>query len=216
MSKFFLILICCFIAYIFGSFNFAIFISKKFYNKNIKKIGSKNGGTTNVFVNLGKLPAAFTLLGDCLKGFFAVLISFLICFKTFGKDGYFYIKYVVLIFAVIGHIFPIFHKFKGGKGIAVTAGALIFIDLKVFLTLLTIFILVFKFSRIVSLSALCGSIFLPMLNFTYNYLNYNVSTKATLISTIFSTIVSIFLISAHKDNIKRLLEKKETKIKKWG
>ena len=212
MFKFFLILICCFIAYIFGSFNFAIFISKNFYNKNIKKMGSKNAGTKNVFVSLGKGPAIFTLLGDCLKGFLAVLISFLICSKTFSKEAYFYVKYVVLIFAVIGHIFPIFYRFRGGKGVAVTAGALIFVNLKVFLTLLTIFILVFKFSKIVSLSALCGSVFFPILNFIYNYLNYNVSTKATLISTIFSTIVSILIISAHKDNIKRLLEKRETKI----
>ena len=213
--NFCLYILCFATAYILGSFNFAIFISKNFYNKNIKKLGSKNAGATNMLVNFGKAPAIATLLGDILKGFIAVLICKILCSKIANSDNIILIEYIVLFFALVGHIFPIFYKFKGGKGIAVTAGAMIFIDLKVFLTLVTIFIIIFKFSKIVSLSSLSATVCYPIVTFIFNYfINYKVSTKITLLSTIISLIVSIIIILAHKENIKRLIENRETKIKK--
>ncbi len=213
--RFFLYILCCVIAYLLGSFNFAIFISKKFYNKNIKKLGSKNAGATNMLVNFGKPAALVTLFGDALKGFMSVFICKIVCSKIMvNANNIVILEYFVLFFALIGHIFPIFYKFKGGKGIAVTAGAMIFIDVKIFLTLITVFIIIFKFSKIVSLSSLSATVFYPILTFVFNYYNYKISTKITLITTIISTIVSIIIIFAHKKNIKRLIERKEIKIKK--
>ena len=210
--KIILILISLSSAYLLGSINFAILITKNFFNKNIKEIGSKNGGSTNVFLNVGKIPALLTLIGDSLKGFLAVAIAQLLCFKVLEFKTLLWFKYVVLIFAVIGHIFPIFHKFKGGKGIAVTAGGMIFIDIKIFVTLLTIFILILKFSKMVSLSSVTTAFFLPIVAFIFNYFDNNFSTSITSIVTILSTIISIIIIFAHKENIKRIIEKRETKI----
>ena len=202
------------VAYLLGSINFAILITKTFFNKNIKEIGSKNGGSTNVFLNFGKIPALLTLIGDSLKGFLAVAIAQLLCFKVLEFKTLLWFKYMVLIFAVIGHIFPIFHKFRGGKGIAVTAGGMIFVDIKIFITLLTIFIIILKFSKIVSLSSITTAFFLPIVTLIFNYFNNNFSTKITFTTTILNTIISIIIIFAHRENIRRILEKKETKILK--
>ena len=214
--KIFVIFMSCVLGYIIASFNFAIFISEKFYNKNIKSLGSQNAGTTNMFANFGKVPALVTLIGDVLKGFLAILITHFMSFKLFSVTGLIYIEYLVLIFAVLGHIFPVFHNFKGGKGIAVTAGGMLFIDIKVIIALITIFLIVLKFSRIVSLGSLSCSIFYPIITFFFNYFNNKISTKTTLICTIYTTLISIILIFAHKKNIKRIIDKKERKIGKWG
>ncbi len=212
--KTFIILVSCLFGYLLGSFNFAIFISKKFYNKNIKLLGSENAGTTNMLANFGKVPALITLVGDLLKGFLAVLITHFLAFKLFSTNGLLYAKYLVLICAVLGHIFPVFYNFKGGKGIAVTAGAMIFIDIKVLLALVAIFLIVIKFSKIVSLSSLSSSIAYPIITFFFNYFNNKISTKTTLVCTIYTTVISIILIFSHKKNIRRIIDKKERKIGK--
>ena len=100
--KIFVIILSCLFAYILGSFNFAIFITKKFYNKNIKKLGSKNAGMTNVLRNFGKKPAILTLAGDMLKGFISILICNIMCFKLFSTEDLIIFRYIVLIFALIG------------------------------------------------------------------------------------------------------------------
>lgn len=211
--KIFVIVLSCILAYILGSFNFAIFITKKFYNKNIKKLGSKNAGMTNVLRNFGKKPALITLFGDMLKGFLSIFICNVLCFRLFTVESLIIFRYVVLIFALIGHIFPVFYNFKGGKGILVVAGSLILVNLKVFLTLLAIFLIVFKLSKIVSFSSLFCAFILPISTFMMNYFNHKLSTQITIITTILATIVSVFIIFAHRENIIRLLEKKEPKIK---
>ncbi len=211
--KIFVIILSGLFAYILGSFNFAIFITKKFYNKNIKKLGSKNAGMTNVLRNFGKKPAILTLAGDMLKGFISILICNIMCFKLFSTEGLIIFRYIVLIFALIGHIFPIFYNFRGGKGILVVAGSLILVNLKVFLALLAVFLIVFKISKIVSFSSLSCAFILPISTFLMNYFNHQLSTKITIITTIITTVVSIIIIFAHKENIIRLLEKKEPKIK---
>ncbi len=211
--KIFIIVLSCIIAYILGSFNFAIFITKKFYNKNIKKLGSKNAGMTNVLRNFGKKPALMTLAGDMLKGFISILICNIICFKFFTTESLIIFKYVVLFFALMGHIFPIFYNFKGGKGILVVAGSLILVNLKVFLSLLAVFLIVFKISKIVSFSSLSCAFILPISTFLMNYFNHQLSTKTTITTTIMTTLISIIIIFAHKENMIRILEKKEPKIK---
>ena len=211
--KIFIIILCCFLSYIFGSFNYAIFITRKFYKKNIKKIGSKNAGTTNVFRNFGIMPALITFVGDFLKGFIIIFICNLICFKFIDFNTLIYIKYVASIFAIIGHIFPIFYGFKGGKGVAVFAGSIAFMDIKVFLVLLAIFILTLKIFNIVSLSSIFAALIYPISVFFISFFK-NISTTELINKTIFSTVISIILIFAHRDNIKRLLEKKENKLKK--
>lgn len=212
--KILVILSSCFIAYILSSFNFAIFISKKFYHKNIKKLGSKNAGMTNVLRNFGTVPAIITLVGDIFKGFLSILICHILCHKVLNPEIFMCFKYIVLIFALLGHIFPIFYNFKGGKGISVVTGAILFINVKIFLILLTIFILVFKFSKIVSLSSLSSTFAFPIATFLTNYFNNKTTHSTALIITSITTIASIIVIFAHKENIIRLLKKKEPKIKK--
>lgn len=213
MLKIFVIVLSCFLAYVFGSFNFAIFITKKFYNKNIKKLGSKNAGMTNVLRNFGKKPALITLVGDMFKGFISILICNILCFRFFDIESLIIFRYIVLIFALIGHIFPVFYNFKGGKGILVVAGSLILVNLKVFLTLLAVFLIVFKLSKIVSFSSLSCAFILPISTFIMDYFNHKLSTQTTIITTILATVVSVVIIFAHRENIIRILEKKEPKIK---
>ncbi len=208
------ILISCFFAYIIGSLNFSILISKKFYKKNIKKMGSKNAGMTNVLRNFGVLPALVVFILDILKGIMSIFICYLICKKSLNNNLLVCVEYMAALSVQLGHIFPIFHKFKGGKGVLVIAGSIIFINIKVFLVLITVFVLVFKFSKTVSLSSISATFFLPVSTFFINYFNKNLSGLYLFLYTFFSTIISIIIIFAHKNNIKRLLEKKEPKIKK--
>lgn len=206
-------LLSFFFSYILGSFNFAIFISKKFYKKNIKQLGSKNAGMTNVLRNFGFLPAIITFIGDVLKGFISLLVCYILCFKFLKPEALVYVQYMACISALLGHIFPIFYKFKGGKGISVVAGAVLFMDFKIFLAAVSVFIIVFKFSKMVSLSSLSGALLYPVIVFFISFFK-NISTFQLINSTVFATVISIILIFAHKENIKRIIEKKEPKIKR--
>ena len=101
--KIFLVIISCFLGYIFGSVNFAILISRKIYRKDIKKLGSKNAGTTNILRNFGLAPAIITFLGDILKGFISILVCQLICFKVLEVDELIYVRYLFCAITKIGH-----------------------------------------------------------------------------------------------------------------
>ena len=168
---------------------------------------------TNVLRNFGFIPAVITFLGDVLKGFISLLVCYILCFKLLNSDVLMYVQYMACISALLGHIFPIFYKFKGGKGISVVAGAVLFMDIKIFLAVASVFIIVFKFSKIVSLSSLSGALLYPIIVFFISFFK-NISTFQLINSTIFATAISIILIFAHKENIKRIIEKKEPKIKK--
>ncbi len=109
------------LSYLFGSVNFAIIVTKLFAKKDIRDFGSGNAGMTNVLRTLGKGPAALTFLGDFAKGALSVLITRLVFTVLLKQPDNFVVEYAAAFSALLGHIFPLYYGFKGGKGIAVSA-----------------------------------------------------------------------------------------------
>lgn len=182
-------------SYLIGSLPFSYIIAKVFLKKDIRSLGSGNPGTTNVFRNFGALAGSFTLFLDIAKGLVAVYIPLFF----FGK------KYALLalIFVVLGHIFSIFLKFKGGKGVATSAGALFAYDLRVFLVLLVIFIAVFLITRTVSKASLSCAFLAPFISYYFNGFEA---------FTIIILLVAITVIFEHRSNIIRIKNKEEKKM----
>lgn len=186
------------LAYFIGSISFGILLSKIFKIQDPRSFGSKNPGATNVMRSGKKFVALLTLLGDMLKGTLVVLIAKY--YLNFNDDQ------VLLIAAVvfIGHLFPVYYQFKGGKGVATALGVLIAIDSNIAILVLLIWLIVFLVSRISSLSAITAALCLPIIVF-FMHIDQNFLWL--------SLFLSMFLIYRHKENIKNLLEKKESNFK---
>ncbi len=200
-----LVLLCvvsCTAAYFLGSFNFAIIISKYKYKDDIRSYGSGNGGMTNMLRTYGKAAAAFTLLGDMLKAAVSVLIGSLLA----GEAG----AYLAGFACTIGHSFPIFYGFKGGKGIVVTATMLLCLEPLVFLILFIMFVIIVASTKFLSLGSIIGMLFYPLvLNRLYPFLNN--STPEGAVPAVVSILNAGLVIWLHRENIKRLLRGKENK-----
>ena len=186
------------LAYFIGSISFGILLSKIFKIQDPRSFGSKNPGATNVMRSGKKFVALLTLLGDMLKGTLVVLIAKY--YLNFNDDQ------VLLIAAVvfIGHLFPVYYQFKGGKGVATALGVLLAIDSSIAILVLLIWLIVFMVSRISSLSAITAALCLPLIAF-FMHIDQNFLWL--------SLFLSMFLIYRHKENIKNLLEKKESNFK---
>ena len=186
------------LAYFIGSISFGILLSKIFKIQDPRSFGSKNPGATNVMRSGKKFVALLTLLGDMLKGTLVVLIAKY--YLNFNDDQ------VLLIAAVvfIGHLFPVYYQFKGGKGVATALGVLLAIDSNIAIIVLLIWLIVFLVSRISSLSSITAALCLPLIAF-FMHIDQNFLWL--------SLFLSMFLIYRHKENIKNLLEKKESNFK---
>jgi len=186
-------------AYLVGSISTGIITSRIFNLPDPRTIGSKNPGATNVMRSGNKKAAIFTLLGDLLKATFVLLIA-----SNLGFDGY-TIIYVSLA-VLIGHIFPIYYKFRGGKGVATALGILITLNFKLALIVVCIWIFVFLIFRYSSLAAIVASISAPLIGiFILNDQSLNNFTYVMVTSIILMT---------HQKNIKNLISGKELKFKK--
>lgn len=137
-------------AYLLGSLNFAIIVSKKLYGKDIRKYGSHNAGMTNMFRTFGKKAGLLTLAGDAGKALVSVLLGRLLL----GEDG----AYLAGLFCILGHIAPAYYRFKGGKGVVVTAVTVAIIDPVIFAVLVVVFALVFLIWRYVSLASVIAGV----------------------------------------------------------
>ena len=186
-------------AYLVGSISTGIIISRFFNLPDPRTMGSKNPGATNVMRTGNKKAAIFTLLGDLLKATFVLLIA-----SNLGFDGYSII--FVSLAVLIGHIFPIYYKFRGGKGVATAVGILITLNFKLALIVVCIWILVFLIFRYSSLAAIVASISAPLIGiFILNDQSLNNFTYVMVTSIILMT---------HQKNIKNLISGKELKFKK--
>ena len=186
------------LAYFIGSISFGILISKVFKIQDPRSFGSRNPGATNVMRSGKKIAALLTLLGDMLKGTFVVLIAKLYLNLTYDQ--------VLLIAAAVflGHLFPVYHQFKGGKGVATALGVLLAIDIHIAILMLIIWLVIFLTSRISSLSAITAALCLPLITF------FKHVDQSFLLLSFF---LSILLIYRHKENIKNLIKKKESNFK---
>jgi glycerol-3-phosphate acyltransferase PlsY len=186
-------------AYLLGSISFGIIVSKLIKKIDIRDYGSGNIGFTNVLRVVGKGPAALVLLGDALKGSMGVLLGYYLGGASYG--------YAVIggIMAMLGHTYPLYFKFKGGKGVATGLGVIITLAPDVTLIALLIFLITVFISRYVSLGSLLAAISVPICMYLLN--------KAVPIF-LFGTFGALFVIYNHRANIVRLYQGKENKIGK--
>ena len=199
-------IIIAIITYLLGSISFSVIISKKMAGFDVRDKGSKNAGSTNVLRTVGKKAAILTLIGDCLKGVVAILIAFVVGKIRQELDGALLVQ-LAGIFVVVGHTFPIFFKFKGGKGVATSLGVLLLTNWQIGLICLVFALVLMALTRFVSLGSVAAAVLFPVLTIfiTNNYLvpgNY----------IIFGIILAVLVIFNHRENIKRLLEGKENKL----
>ena len=181
-------------SYLLGSIPFGLIITKIFLGKDIRKVGSGNIGTTNVLRTGKKSLAAATLLFDILKGYLSVLIT----------SNYFNeLIYLSALICFIGHIFPLWLKFKGGKGVATYLGVILGISLNLGIVFGVTWLIIAVIFRYSSLSSILGS----MSVWIYSILTANET------QIYFSFFLFIIIFFTHKENIIRLKNSKETKIK---
>ena len=207
-------LIIAVISYFLGSCNFSIILSRTLEKRDIRESGSGNAGATNMLRTYGKSLAILTMIGDILKVALAILIAFLILdapLDTFFKiaDNMNTAETTILhkefagFFCVLGHMFPLYFKFKGGKGVATCAGMVILVDWRIALILFAVFVVTIAVSKMISLGSIIIAILYPVLVALY----YKDLTLI-LIAVLFALIV----IVAHRQNIKRILNGTENKL----
>lgn len=183
------------IAYLCGSIPTGIWIGKHFHNIDIREYGSGNMGTTNAFRILGKKSGSIVLVIDILKGFLPTLLSLYILPE--------FPALLIGIFAIIGHTFPIFAQFKGGKAVATTAGILLGVYPLLFILGVLLFLTSLYISRMVSFSSILVAIILT----TLSYFIYNDIALTLLLS-----VLTIFIIYRHRSNIERIKNGTENKV----
>lgn len=184
------------VAYLLGSIPWGIILGKKTKGIDIRNFGSGNIGATNAYRTLGKLPGILVFLGDVLKGVLAVIIARYIIDSSLSLA-------LAGIMAVLGHNYPVFLKFKGGKGVSTALGGLIVLAPYVALISGIIWAVVIGLSRYISLGSIVAALSVPILMWVF---------KAPLAYFVFGCLISFLVIFRHKENIKRLIWRKEYKI----
>ncbi|NLY43888.1 MAG: glycerol-3-phosphate 1-O-acyltransferase PlsY [Clostridiaceae bacterium] len=184
------------IAYLLGSVNSSIIISKLWANTDIRKHGSGNAGATNTLRTLGKTAAAVVVIGDVLKGVVSVIIGWYLAGEIGGLAAG--------IASVLGHNYPLYFGFKGGKGILTSAGVVMMIHWKIGVLLVVIVLLIIAITRYVSLGSVIGAFLYPL----FVYFMYNNKIEYM----IFSLCLAALAVYRHKGNIKRLLNGTELKL----
>jgi acyl phosphate:glycerol-3-phosphate acyltransferase len=194
------------IGYLLGSIPTAVWVGKAWHGIDVREHGSKNAGATNTFRVLGKKPGIVVLTIDILKGVLAVLSPFLIAFLSKGStaSSIDHLQIVAAIFAVLGHMFPIFAGFKGGKGVATSLGIIIGIQPIAAAFCIVAFLIVFISFNFVSLGAIVASLIFPVIV----VMRHPESTEMH----VFSFILAGLVILAHRKNIKRLIKGEESKM----
>lgn len=190
------VLISAVAGYLLGSINTSLMVGK-FYGTDVRKHGSGNAGATNTLRTLGKTAALFVLIGDILKGILACLIGLMV----FGRTG----EIIAGSLAIIGHNWPLYFGFRGGKGVLTSFSVLLVIDYKIALLVLLVFIIVTLATRYVSLSSISAAVALPILA---------IILKRDLGLIVFYALLGLLVIIRHRSNIERLLKGTEPKIGK--
>ena len=193
------------IAYLIGSISSAIIVGRIFGGEDIRTKGSGNAGATNALRNYGTKAAAIVTLGDCLKAAAAILIAMLI--SHFAGLGAVYGKlptYIAGVCAVLGHNFPVYFGFRGGKGVLVSLVAMLFANWQIGLIVFAVAILIMALTRYVSLGSVLGAVTLVVAALIFQFKNTEY--------LVFCIILAVLVIFMHRANIKRLLNGTENKL----
>ena len=194
------------LAYLLGSVPTAVWVGQIFYGIDVREYGSGNAGATNTFRVLGKKAGIPVLIIDILKGACAVMMARLFAGDMPTEELLVNFQLSLGIAALLGHIFPVYAGFRGGKGIATLLGIMIAIHPKAALIALLIFLVVFVITRFVSLGSMVAAVSFPFIVI--------VVFKSDITSlVIFSLFISVLVLITHQKNIERLLRRQESKVK---
>lgn len=203
-------IIIALIAYAIGSVNFSVIISKKMAGFDVREKGSGNAGSTNVLRTVGKKAAAITLVCDILKGVVAILVALVI--GLFAKESSKAILVEVAALAVVlGHTFPIFFGFRGGKGVATSLGIILLINWKIGLICLVFALILMALTRMVSLGSISASVLFAVLTMFITD-SYVAGIEHDFSFVVFGVLLAAFVIFNHRSNLKRILNGTENKL----
>ena len=193
------------LAYLLGSIPTAVWVGKSYYGIDVREHGSKNAGATNTFRVLGKKPGTIVLLIDVLKGALAVLLPLFFLGNSITYERLIQIQLLTALMAIIGHVFPLFANFKGGKGVATSLGIIIGIHPQAAGICLLIFLIVFITSKYVSLGAMVTAVAFPIL-IIFLFQVDSIWLRG------FSILLGAVVVLTHKKNIVRLMKGEENKM----
>ncbi len=198
----FSVVLCMVTAYLIGSINPAIIISKEYYKDDIRTHGSGNAGATNTLRTYGKKTAAVIFMLDLLKAAVAIAVGSLILTRSVGGA-------IAGFFVIFGHTFPVYYKFKGGKGVACTAMVMLMLSPVSFAIIFPVFVAIVLLTRYVSLASIMSVMLFPFVHHKVYYVSPEQNEAAITIAAFAIMLLVVFM---HRENIKRLLEGKESKI----
>lgn len=198
------------VSYLLGSLSSAIIVSKALYKEDIRSHGSGNAGLTNMLRTYGAKAAGLTLLGDMLKAALAILFTALLFGFSYEKgislSGYCYLSGA---FAVLGHVFPVFYGFKGGKGVLVTATMALILTPVSFALLIATFAIILVISRYVSLGSIIVATLYPIT--VCLYIHFVCGAALPILTVISTVFLGVFIVWCHRSNIGRLIKGNEKK-----
>lgn len=193
------------IGYFLGSIPTAVWVGKSWYGVDVRKHGSKNAGATNTFRVLGQKAGIVVLSIDVLKGLIAALLPLIFMPDRLGTDMLVNVQLLISLACVLGHVFPIFANFDGGKGVATSLGIIIGLHPPAAIIALGIFLAIYLVSSFVSLGAIFAAISFPFLL----HFRFHIDSKNLLA---FSIVLSLAVLFAHRKNMIRLLNRTESKM----
>ena len=169
MLPYIVIVLCCIAAYLIGSCNSAIIVVKLLKHEDVREFGSKNAGLTNVLRCFGKGPALATLIADLLKGCLTILVIKAVVRASGFTGDIMTVGYIAGLLVMLGHVFPVWYGFKGGKGVLVTATVLLAIDPLTFAIVIPVFIIMLVITKYVSVSSITAAVAYPIVTFLVQY-----------------------------------------------
>ena len=194
------VILCMVIPYLLGSLNFAIIFSRLFFHDDIRKYGSGNAGMTNMLRTYGKGAAGLTLLGDLLKTVLAVCCGSLTLGAAFGG-------WIACLFCMMGHIFPVYYRFRGGKGVLCAATGLLILSPFAFVCCFLVFVLLVATTRYVSLGSVVAGLMLPLFINTYNKMFETGGLNALI-----TVLMALIILWCHRENLGRISRREESKL----
>ncbi len=213
------------IGYSLGSISFAIIVTRIFSGKDIRSFGSGNAGATNVLRSQGKLPALLTFVGDLAKSMLSVYLGGLLlrslqlapiadsAMLSYDPENLALIgSYLAGLCCVLGHIYPLFFGFRGGKGVMTILGMTLILDWRTALIALSVFILVVLLSRMVSLGSIIAGISLPIVTYLMRTFVYRQQWPTVAFCVVAMAVITAIAIIKHRENIKRILAGTESKL----
>ena len=209
-------------AYLLGSMNWAIILTRVFKGQDIRTVGSGNAGATNVLRSQGVVLAVLTLIGDIGKGVLAAFLGGwimswvqlspsdnpMLTYESLTLVG----RYIAGVFVVLGHLYPLFHGFRGGKGVAAAAGLLFVLDWRMALMCMGLFVLTVAVSRMVSLGSVLAASYVPVLTFVFRRWADDMPMESVVFCTVLTSIVAVCVVFKHGSNMRRIANGTERRI----